>query len=313
MSFQGDPLAFYGRNIIEDYHASLTAKLPLLSTAKSGSFDISDETLRFFPHKKVGILGAGVGGLYTALILDSLNIDYEILEASDRVGGRLLTYKFPGGQKYDYYDAGAMRYPLPKKDEQGQYKNGIMKRLAELITYPPLNQGSDRLKDKLIPYHFEAREGYNLKPGFYYFNGVRERISDKPGSFHADQLGVAPSYIKAGTDAIHTDVIEPFARLLIADIEQGKKEGWRVMMANDSYSLRAYMSFKYIPSVNLDLPPQHLHHKVVNWCELLQSSTKWYDRALSEEIFESLAFARIGGHRFPVTSIGSALTVDQKF
>ncbi|KAI5990294.1 amine oxidase [Pisolithus orientalis] len=298
MSFQGDPLAFYGRNIIEDYHASLTAKLPLPSTAKTGSFDISDETLRFFPHKKVGILGAGVGGLYTALILDSLDIEYEILEASDRAGGRLSTYKFPGGQKYDYYDAGAMRYPLPKKDEQGQYKNGIMKRLAELIIYPPLNQGSDRLEDKLVPYHFEALEGPNLKPGFYYFNGVRERISDKPGSFHADQLGVAPSYIKAGTDAIHNDVIEPFARLLIADIEQGKKEGWRVAMANDSYSLRAYMSFKYIPSVNLDLPPQHLHHKVVNWCELLQSSTKWYDRALTEEVFESLAFARIGGTDF---------------
>lgn len=33
---------------------------------------------------KVGILGAGVGGLYAALILDSLNIKYEIIEASQR-------------------------------------------------------------------------------------------------------------------------------------------------------------------------------------------------------------------------------------
>ncbi|KAI6130594.1 hypothetical protein EV401DRAFT_1884385 [Pisolithus croceorrhizus] len=66
-------------------------------------------------------------------------------------------------------------------------------------------------------------------------------------------------------------------------------------MANDSYSLRAYMAFKYIPSVNLNLPPQHLHHKVINWCELLRSSTKWYDRALTEEVFESLAFAKVGG------------------
>lgn len=53
--------------------------------------------------KPVGIIGAGVGGLYTALMLDSLDIEYEILEASSRTGGRLFTYKFPKGDRYDYY------------------------------------------------------------------------------------------------------------------------------------------------------------------------------------------------------------------
>jgi heterodisulfide reductase subunit A-like polyferredoxin len=43
---------------------------------------------------KVGIIGAGAGGLYTALLLDSLGIDYDILEASDRVGGRIFTHRF---------------------------------------------------------------------------------------------------------------------------------------------------------------------------------------------------------------------------
>ncbi|KAI6041672.1 hypothetical protein EDC04DRAFT_2601598 [Pisolithus marmoratus] len=298
MSFGGDPLAFYGKRIIEDYHASLTAKLPKLDTKRTDFFDISDDTLRFFPHRKVGILGAGVGGLYTALILDSLDIEFEILEASDRVGGRLSTHKFPGGRKYDYYDAGAMRYPLPKKDEQGQYKNGIMKRLAELIIYPPLNEGSDRLQDKLIPYYFSAREGPNLKPGFYYFNGIRERISDTPSSFRAEELGVSASYIKAGAGAIHSDVVTPFAKMLIEDMEKGTKEGWRVTMANESYSVRAYMAFKYIPSINLDLPPQHLHHKVINWCELLENSTKAFDRALTEDVFDALAFATVSGTDF---------------
>jgi protoporphyrinogen oxidase len=52
---------------------------------------------------KVGILGAGVGGLYTALILDSLDIKYEILEASNRTGGRLFTHKFENGNAYDYF------------------------------------------------------------------------------------------------------------------------------------------------------------------------------------------------------------------
>lgn len=62
------------------------------------------------PKFSVGIIGAGMAGLYTAMILESLNIPCEILEASDRVGGRVYTHRFsndPG----DYYDAGAMRFP----------------------------------------------------------------------------------------------------------------------------------------------------------------------------------------------------------
>ena len=102
MPFDSDPLAFYGRNIIQDYHTSLKAKLPL-GAGQSNSFDVSDDQLRFLPDKKVGILGAGIGGLYAALILDSLDIEYDILEASNRAGGRVFTYQFPGGGKYDYY------------------------------------------------------------------------------------------------------------------------------------------------------------------------------------------------------------------
>jgi heterodisulfide reductase subunit A-like polyferredoxin len=43
---------------------------------------------------KVGIIGAGVAGLYSALLLESLGIDYEILEANSRIGGRIYTHRF---------------------------------------------------------------------------------------------------------------------------------------------------------------------------------------------------------------------------
>lgn len=68
---------------------------------------------------KVGIVGAGCAGLFTAMILDhinkeipGLNIEYDILEAADedRLGGRLYTHSFSGNKK-DYYDVGAMRFP----------------------------------------------------------------------------------------------------------------------------------------------------------------------------------------------------------
>lgn len=43
---------------------------------------------------KVGIIGAGAAGLYSALLLQSLGIDYEILEANTRIGGRMYTHRF---------------------------------------------------------------------------------------------------------------------------------------------------------------------------------------------------------------------------
>lgn len=79
---------------------------------------------------KVGIVGAGVAGLFTAMVFDWLNeneelkalgleIDYDILEAAgeERLGGRLYTHHF-SDKEHDYYDVGAMRFP----------NNAVMKR-----------------------------------------------------------------------------------------------------------------------------------------------------------------------------------------
>lgn len=67
--------------------------------------------------KKVGIVGAGFGGLYAGLILQSLGIDFEIFESSDRVGGRIKTWysKFydPANKETCglYGEVGGMRVP----------------------------------------------------------------------------------------------------------------------------------------------------------------------------------------------------------
>ena len=53
----------------------------------------------------VCIIGAGMAGLYTAMIFESLGISYQIVDADTRarVGGRIFTHHFPGGEPYDYY------------------------------------------------------------------------------------------------------------------------------------------------------------------------------------------------------------------
>ncbi|KAG2151158.1 flavin-containing amine oxidoreductase-domain containing protein [Suillus bovinus] len=302
MDFGGDVFGYLGRNIIHDHNSVLLKKLPGHSEHHAGRRHIPQlPTLSKLPlspdgasnkdSHPVGILGAGVGGLYTALMLDSLDIKYEILEASDHTGGRLFTYKFPDSNEYDYYDVGAMRFPLPQKDSEGNYKTGIMKRLGDLINYSKLNDGEIiPLKSKLIDYYYEARRGGS----FLYFNNEQYQVSDKshPPDFHAGKMGVESEYVTVGVKKIVDDVIEPFARMLIDDLEKQVTKGWEVMKKNDAYSLRAYMLFKYIPSVNLKLPPMHLSTNVINWCETFEDSTGSYDRALTEAVLESLAFAK---------------------
>lgn len=63
---------------------------------------------------RICIVGAGVCGLYLALMLRYLGFsDFDILESSQRVGGRCYTQTFTPDSKcpHNYYDVGAMRIP----------------------------------------------------------------------------------------------------------------------------------------------------------------------------------------------------------
>lgn len=53
----------------------------------------------------VAVIGAGTAGLYTAMIFESLDIKYQIIDADtpQRVGGRLYTHHFANGGPYDYF------------------------------------------------------------------------------------------------------------------------------------------------------------------------------------------------------------------
>ena len=69
-----------------------------------------------FNDRKICIVGAGVAGLFTALMLKMSGIyNFDVVEASDRVGGRLYTHWFSDREnpdsEHDYYDIGAMRIP----------------------------------------------------------------------------------------------------------------------------------------------------------------------------------------------------------
>jgi len=249
----------------------------------------------------VGILGAGAGGLYAALILEDLGIPYHIIEARDKVGGRLFTYRFPNntGAPYNYFDVGAMRFPKIKS----------MERVFRLFDYPPLNTGNIALKAKLRPFYFVGAGNNNT---FYEYNGVRVRQNAMPAQdpFKAKEVIQdvnSDPYISAGTKAIVDDVIDPFATRLLEDLKKdfdfdvAGSPGWKYMQSFDLYSTRAYMSIKYTPSPSLNLPEKPLPTDVVNWCETFDKSTGWYDRAFSETVLEAVTFGWQPGPNPPKT------------
>ncbi|KAI9249439.1 flavin-containing amine oxidoreductase-domain containing protein [Phascolomyces articulosus] len=62
--------------------------------------------------EKIGIVGAGMSGLFAGLLLEQAGIhNYEILEANDRLGGRVHTTYF-GNSSTAYQEMGPMRFPI---------------------------------------------------------------------------------------------------------------------------------------------------------------------------------------------------------
>ncbi|KAI0027421.1 amine oxidase, partial [Vararia minispora EC-137] len=188
------------------------------------------------------------------LILDSLRIPFKVIEARERVGGRLYTHTFRNhtGAPYNYFDVGAMRFPEIR----------AMTRVFHLFRYPPLNTEGFALRKKLKEFYFANGNA------LYSYNGVTMRQSD----------------------GIVDNVIEPFASRLLEDLEKGGKKGWEYMIQRDHLSTRAYMSGEYRPSATLPIPKTALSVDVINWMETFDSSTGSYDRALTETVLAAISF-----------------------
>ncbi|KAJ5210626.1 amino-acid oxidase [Penicillium cf. griseofulvum] len=251
------------------------------------------------PHFKIGIIGAGAAGLFTALIFDWLQeqsnnqveFEYEILEASQRVGGRLYTHNFSEtGGPHDYYDVGAMRFP----------ENKIMKRLFDLFRW--LGMKKSNLKEAkpadLVPYYLSGKTepwSFNDITKWGNYETISAESAD-PWGINAD-MGIDQMLLKKSPEDIFEALTGPLRTQLQQDLEQEKpsRKGWDMLMEYDNYSTRSFLLQGQMTnaaskgsSPTIPLPPYN--YQTVQWMEAFNGGSGWYDQAFSEAVLESLDF-----------------------
>ncbi|KAB8338859.1 hypothetical protein FH972_021803 [Carpinus fangiana] len=124
--------------------------------------------------KKIGILGAGMAGLMTYLCLNQSEFtNLEILEAGQRLGGRVHTEYFNNSKPFDYQyqEMGPMRFPEsfqnPDTNETVQIQDHrIVFQLAKYLN--ELNGHAKNFSVDFIPW-IQSSEN-----GLYYFDGIRK-------------------------------------------------------------------------------------------------------------------------------------------
>ncbi|KUI72131.1 hypothetical protein VM1G_07655 [Cytospora mali] len=251
---------------------------------------------------KVGIVGAGVAGLFTGLLLDWLNeklegklqIDYDIIEAADtpRLGGRLFTHKFSEAE-HDYYDIGAMRFP----------DNVIMDRTFRLFQYLGLEKNK---RGGLVPYYLGDKN--DVCPA--YFNDVptvgniwnlNDGVVDpyklnkglpEDEKIPVELLKTNPSEITSNAlKEVIEDVRETMDRLRAAGnkgSDADKSQLWAKLMKMDHMSTRQFFSsvdngegFPKGPGFNFN---------TIEWLECVTAGTALYNQSLTECVMDELDF-----------------------
>lgn len=214
---------------------------------------VSDE----LESHKVCIIGAGVAGLYIAMILDDLaipNLTYQIVEASSRIGGRIYTHYF-SDDKHDYYDVGAARFPyIPP-----------MARAFHLF---------DRTGVPLVPF---CMNGGEVCPK--YFNG-RFFNSDEADPHHVGKSngGSVPDIVVAHCRDLLEQEYAPYKQHLREDF----KRGIQTLLRADDFSIREYLRHGGPGGTR-----PTFDFFSIQWMETQTSNTGFFDRAFSRGVLKS--------------------------
>lgn len=209
----------------------------------------------------VGIVGGGISGLYSALMLLSKGIPVTLFEGTGRLGGRIYTFHFPPRELDEdpYFEAGAMRIPC----------TSIHRPVFDLVTY--LNRrNSGEMRIELIPY-IMAHEN-----NMAFVRGKKRQANDIN---LAAELGLPKEYCGRSAQDLLRGAIGQWVTLLVNDFESGFEH----VLQYDGLSFRQYL-WQIV----------HWPHEVIDFVEMMTSQTNQYDLSFTEVILQYLDFGTKG-------------------
>lgn len=121
--------------------------------------------------KKIGIVGGGMSGLMTFLSLQQAGFEnLEIIEAGERLGGRVHTVYLTGGPfDYSYQEMGPMRFPYQWTSSSNETYNITDHQLVFQLAAEmnEINGHDANFSVDFIPWHQSSDNG------LYYYNGIK--------------------------------------------------------------------------------------------------------------------------------------------
>jgi phytoene dehydrogenase-like protein len=205
----------------------------------------------------VGIVGGGVAGLYAALLLRKQGHKVTVLEASNRIGGRIYSHHFkPTVQGDDpFFEAGAMRLPL----------SNFHAPVFDFVHY--LNEQLPKEGQiEFLPYVLHHHNNKVLYQG---------KVWDADDPDMTAALGLSRRYHGKTARQILLEVMNPWIKLLRDDFETGFAE----VLRYDEMTFRHYLR-------TIALWP----NDIIDYVEGIMSQPNQYDQSFTDLVMQTLHF-----------------------
>ena len=240
------------------------------------------------PPLTVGIIGGGFAGMYAGLILQSLGIECEVFEASDRVGGRIDTWY---STQYDpndvnkaalYGEVGGMRLP--------QFADDMLPvQHLSLCLNSVLERNG--LKDKLVEWR---KFYYNSDQQRLRYNNMEAPILAENAALNSLNFGekqggdLDPVWVTEVTKKGETylpvnKILDKVNGEFLDALDKSFEDGFTKLMKYDNYSMWGYLTnvfqLKQLEEYydkDMGDPDDHLPYSVASYLETTNVGTGMY-------------------------------------